>query len=137
VHRAQSFDDLPGACDVPAMALVEDDSEVLLGGCPGRERMDDVAAVFEDRSRDPREDDRRGHGRSGDCEVSRAYAHGAGADPLIGQTIGEDLSETARGHPDADALIVVHQNVRLTYAEFDREVDRVARGLLALGVQDE
>jgi fatty-acyl-CoA synthase len=55
--------------------------------------------------------------------------------PLLGQTIGENLAETARRFPDAEALVVRHQDVRLTYAELDAEVDRVGRGLLALGLE--
>jgi fatty-acyl-CoA synthase len=64
-----------------------------------------------------------------------SYSHGASAVPLLGQTIGENLTATARRFPDAEALVVVHQGVRLTYAEFDAEVDRLARGLLALGLE--
>jgi fatty-acyl-CoA synthase len=64
-----------------------------------------------------------------------SYAHGASSVALLGQTIGENLAETARHHPDADAVVSRHQDVRMTYAEFDAEVDRVARGLLALGLE--
>jgi fatty-acyl-CoA synthase len=64
-----------------------------------------------------------------------SYAHGASTVPLLGQTIGENLAATARRVPDAEALVVAHQGVRLTYAQFDVEVDRVARGLLALGLE--
>ena len=63
-----------------------------------------------------------------------SYAHGACETPLIGRTIGEDLRRTAARHPDRDALVVRHQGVRLTYAELDALVDRVARGLLAAGI---
>jgi len=64
-----------------------------------------------------------------------SYSHGASPVPLLGQTIGENLAATARRFPDAEALVVVHQGVRLTYADFDAEVDRLARGLLALGLE--
>ncbi|HWX32738.1 MAG TPA: AMP-binding protein [Steroidobacteraceae bacterium] len=36
--------------------------------------------------------------------------------------------------PDRDALIVPFQSVRYTFAEFDREVEQVARGLIACGL---
>jgi fatty-acyl-CoA synthase len=64
-------------------------------------------------------------------------AHDAGPTdvPLIHETIGDNLARTAAAHPDNDALIVAHQKIRLTYSELDGEVDRVARGLLALGIE--
>jgi len=64
-----------------------------------------------------------------------SYAHGASAVPLLGQTIGDNLAATARRVPEAEALVVAHQGIRLTYAQFDAEVGRVARGLLALGLE--
>ena len=64
-----------------------------------------------------------------------SYSHGASPVLLLGQTIGDNLAATARRFPDAEALVVVHQGVRLTYADFDAEVDRLARGLLALGLE--
>jgi len=64
-----------------------------------------------------------------------SYTCGAASVPLLGKCIGEVLNDTAAAHPDNDALVVRHQRKRYTYAEFRDEVDRVARGLLALGVQ--
>jgi fatty-acyl-CoA synthase len=55
--------------------------------------------------------------------------------PLIGQTIGDNLEQTAARFPDREALVVVHQNVRLTYREFNDEVDLMARRLLAEGFE--
>ncbi len=52
-----------------------------------------------------------------------------------GLTIGQVLRETARRTPDADALIFPQLGRRWTYAELDAEVDRVARGLMALGIE--
>ena len=63
-----------------------------------------------------------------------SYAHGASTVPLLGQTIFENLTESARRWPDAEALVVCHQNVRLTYRQFVAEVERAARGLLAHGL---
>jgi fatty-acyl-CoA synthase len=50
-----------------------------------------------------------------------------------GLTIGQALRETARRFADRDALVFPELGVRDSWAEFDRTVDRVARGLLALG----
>ena len=52
-----------------------------------------------------------------------------------GLTIGQVLRQTADRFPDADALVFPQFNTRLTYREFDQQVDSVARSLLALGLQ--
>ena len=46
-----------------------------------------------------------------------SYAHGAGSIPLLGETIGENLRRTVERFGDREALVVRHQNVRLTYRE--------------------
>jgi fatty-acyl-CoA synthase len=55
--------------------------------------------------------------------------------PLLDETIGQALERTAREHPTREALVVRHQDIRWNYAEYLREVDRLATGLLALGVE--
>jgi len=45
----------------------------------------------------------------------------------------EYLEKWAREKPDHEAII--YHDRRITYAEYEREVNRVARGLLGLGVQ--
>ncbi len=54
--------------------------------------------------------------------------------PLLGETIGSHLDRVIAAHPDAEALVVPFQQVRLTYARFGDEVSRVARALLAAGL---
>src|SRR6185436_9728298 len=63
-----------------------------------------------------------------------AYVHGTSSCPLLGQTIGDNLRDTARRFPDRDALVVPFQQIRLTYAELDRNVDNLARAFLAIGI---
>lgn len=58
------------------------------------------------------------------------------ASPWVdGLTVGQTLRETARRHPDSDAFVFCDPVARMTWAEFDREVDVVARSLLALGFE--
>ncbi len=67
----------------------------------------------------------------------KALSHARGATdlPLLEETIGARLELTARRFPDREALVVAQQGVRLTYAQLDAEVDRLARGLLAAGLR--
>ncbi len=52
-----------------------------------------------------------------------------------GLTIGQALRRTVERFPESEALIFSEFDTRLTYRQFDQQVDRVARGLLALGLQ--
>jgi fatty-acyl-CoA synthase len=63
-----------------------------------------------------------------------SYAHGACPDPLLGETIAENLERTAARVPDADALISCHQGMRYAYAEFNEATDRIACGMIAAGL---
>jgi fatty-acyl-CoA synthase len=67
--------------------------------------------------------------------MQRSYASGVATEPLIGETIGENLERAVRRFGDREALVVRHQNVRLTYAELDERVNALARGLLAAGLR--
>ena len=54
--------------------------------------------------------------------------------PLLEETIPENLARTVAAHSGRDALVSVEQGLRYSYSEFAAEVDRVARGLMAVGV---
>ncbi len=54
--------------------------------------------------------------------------------PLLGETIGANLSRTVARFPEREALVDVPSGRRWTYRELDADVDRVARGLLARGI---
>ena len=64
-----------------------------------------------------------------------AYTYGASNISLIGETIDQNLRKTVEKYPNEEALISVHQNYRVTYAEFYAQVTAVAKGLIALGVK--
>src|SRR2546428_1274599 len=65
----------------------------------------------------------------------RSYVSSSAASPLSGQTIGDHLASVISRQPDAEALVSRHQGARLSYGELGREVERVARGLLGLGIE--
>jgi fatty-acyl-CoA synthase len=65
----------------------------------------------------------------------RSYDHGAADTPLLYTHIGECLSRMAGEHPGKDALVSMHQDRRFTYGEFDELTDRLAKGLLRLGIK--
>ena len=64
-----------------------------------------------------------------------AYTYGASNISLIGETIDQNLRKTVEKYPNKEALISVHQDYRVTYAEFYAQVTAVAKGLIALGVK--
>ena len=67
--------------------------------------------------------------------LTQSYYCGKSETPLIYQTIGEYLDQIADQYPDNEALVVRHQLIRWTYRELRREIDRLAAGLLALGLE--
>ncbi|HEV8319745.1 MAG TPA: AMP-binding protein [Vicinamibacterales bacterium] len=67
--------------------------------------------------------------------MAASYVHGASDVALLGETIGTCLDRISAAHGDCDALVSCYQRVRYTYRELHAEVERYARGLLALGVE--
>jgi fatty-acyl-CoA synthase len=63
------------------------------------------------------------------------YVHGASATPLISNTIGQFFDFACEKWAARPALVVRHQEVRLTYGELREKVDQLAAGLLALGLE--
>jgi fatty-acyl-CoA synthase len=64
-----------------------------------------------------------------------SYVHGASSIPLLGETIGENLRRTVERFGDGEAVISRHQGFRATYRELWELTEKVARGLMARGVQ--
>ena len=64
-----------------------------------------------------------------------AHAVGISDPPLLDETIGSAFDRTVAAHPDHEALVVPFQGIRLTYRQLAERVDRLACGLLAMGLQ--
>lgn len=63
-----------------------------------------------------------------------SYLSATSNTPLMGETIGDCLDRICATYPERDALISRHQNLRYRWSELHQEVERVARGLLAMGI---
>jgi fatty-acyl-CoA synthase len=70
---------------------------------------------------------------SGVTELS--YSHGTSALALLGETIGGNLRRVAAAFGDQEALVDVPSGRRWTYRQLDADVDAVALGLLAAGIE--
>src|SRR4051794_16895805 len=66
--------------------------------------------------------------------MALSYSPRIGTTPLLGETIGANFDRAVADHPDRDALVVRHQDVKWTYAELGERVDRAARALAGLGL---
>ncbi len=64
-----------------------------------------------------------------------SYVSGTSTQPLLGDTIGENLRRIVERFPDREALVVVHQKHRATYKQLWDETSKIARGLLVRGVK--
>ena len=67
--------------------------------------------------------------------TSGSYVSAPSTEPLIGETIGDNLDRVAGAQPDRICLISRHQQLRYTYGEFLDAVNQCARAFLALGVE--
>ena len=69
------------------------------------------------------------------AQVLSSYGSGTSESPLLGDTIGDNLVRTVLRLPDSEALVDVPSGRRWTYAAFDADVNGLALGLLAGGIE--
>ena len=55
--------------------------------------------------------------------------------PILEETIGDNFERTVAANPNGDALVDMASGRRWTYTELNDEIDVVARGLMALGIE--
>ena len=70
-----------------------------------------------------------------DVMAALSYIHGASDSPLLGETIGENLRRTAERFGDCEALVVRSQQYRASYRELWDVTTKLAKALLARGIQ--
>ncbi|KAE8738230.1 hypothetical protein FOCC_FOCC016303 [Frankliniella occidentalis] len=73
-------------------------------------------------------------GQAGDTP-RLSYMHMPGSDPLLYLSLGQLVERTALQHGQREALVAVEEGVRLTYQQLLEKADRLAAGLIRLGLQ--
>ena len=63
-----------------------------------------------------------------------SYAQGETSPALLEETIGANFERTVAAHGDREALVEVASGRRWTWSELGADVDAVARGLIAAGI---
>ncbi len=63
-----------------------------------------------------------------------SQAQGSTEVALLEETIDQNFKRTVSVWGDREAIVVRHQSIRWTYAEFDQQIERVACGLIAAGI---
>ncbi|WP_304637288.1 MULTISPECIES: AMP-binding protein [Pseudoalteromonas] len=67
--------------------------------------------------------------------LTQSYYQGHTDIPLIEQTIGQYFDNIVDNYPDHPAIVVHHQQIRLTYRQYQQQINQLAMGLLSLGVK--
>ncbi|XP_068605828.1 medium-chain acyl-CoA ligase ACSF2, mitochondrial-like [Brachionichthys hirsutus] len=67
--------------------------------------------------------------------LTSSYVHGTSSISLLPLTVGQVLDSAVQRWPDREAVVFVQDGVRKTFALFQQDVDKVAAGLLALGLK--
>ena len=53
----------------------------------------------------------------------------------IEKTLTQVLRDKTEANPDHDFLVYADRNLRFTYSEFNKRVDELAKGFLAMGLK--
>ncbi|CDW82735.1 amp-binding domain protein [Stylonychia lemnae] len=67
-------------------------------------------------------------------QVQLSYSHGTSTKPLLSEHVSQRLRTITDQYPTNIALISHHQQIRMTYEQMNDKVDKLAKGLVALGL---
>ena len=62
-----------------------------------------------------------------------SYASGISDKPLLGSTLGDKFDEISSKYSEREAIVSVHQNIRLTYNELAQKVHSLAKAFISSG----
>ena len=64
-----------------------------------------------------------------------SYACGISDKPLLGDTIGDKFDEISSQYSEREAIVSVHQDIRLTYNELAKKVNKLSKAFISSGFQ--
>ncbi|XP_038158525.1 medium-chain acyl-CoA ligase ACSF2, mitochondrial-like [Cyprinodon tularosa] len=67
--------------------------------------------------------------------LTTSYVHGTSSYSLLPLTVSQSLEATVERFPDREAVVFLQDGIRKTFAEFQKDVETAAAGLLALGLE--
>ncbi|XP_008285501.1 acyl-CoA synthetase family member 2, mitochondrial-like [Stegastes partitus] len=67
--------------------------------------------------------------------LTTSYVHGTSSVSLLPLTVSQCLDATAQRWPNREAVVFLQDGIRKTFAQLQHDVDKVASGLLALGLK--
>uniref|UniRef100_A0A8C6TUK2 Medium-chain acyl-CoA ligase ACSF2, mitochondrial n=1 Tax=Neogobius melanostomus TaxID=47308 RepID=A0A8C6TUK2_9GOBI len=67
--------------------------------------------------------------------LSSSYVHGTSSVSMLSLTVSQALDSVTQRWPDREAVVCVEDGIRKTFEQFHPDVDRLAAGLLALGLK--
>lgn len=66
--------------------------------------------------------------------LTSSYVHGTSSASLLHHTVSQSLESSAQRWPDREAVIFLQDGIRKTFSQFQHDVDKMAAGLLAVGL---
>jgi len=67
--------------------------------------------------------------------ITNSHVVGANQPPLVERTIGQTLSAAADRYGNHEALVSVHQSIRMSYRALNERAESIGAGLLSLGLE--
>ncbi|XP_041634222.1 medium-chain acyl-CoA ligase ACSF2, mitochondrial-like [Cheilinus undulatus] len=67
--------------------------------------------------------------------LTTSYVHGTSSASLLSMTVSQSLDYTVQRWPDREAVVFLQDGIRKTFHQFQQDVEKMAAGLLALGLK--
>eukprot|EP00794_Sanderia_malayensis_P008722 gene8722-9653_t len=70
-----------------------------------------------------------------DAIVKHSYSQGSTSRPLVGETIGQKFNQITEINPEKEFAVFLEDGIRINFADFRNEAEKLAMGLISLGLR--